>query len=126
MINRAPLLTLWAEITAARLGFDDEEAFDLGTTGGLGVLTSNSISGQVSGSWSAPTSGGLDGLRRVTQEQNSVVKRPATGKALGAATVVATLDSKPLGVQYAGVDSDGRWRSLVEMPPGSHTLRVWA
>jgi len=80
LINHAPVLTLWAAIAAERLGFDDEEAFDLGTTGGLGVLTSNSISGQVSGSWSAPTSGGLDGLRRVTQEQNSVVKRPSRNR----------------------------------------------
>jgi RHS repeat-associated protein len=101
-------------------------AFDLNTAGGLGVLTSLAASGQVSGNWSAPTSGGLDGLRRVAQEQNTVVKRTSTGKALGAATVAATLDSKPLAVQYAGIDSDGRWRSLLEMPPGSHTLRVWA
>src|SRR5439155_27300767 len=101
-------------------------AFDLNTTGGLGVLTSNNVSGQVSASWSAPSSGGLDGLRRVAQEQNTTVKRSATGKALGAATVAATLDSKPLSVQSAVVDSDGRSRSPVEMTPRSHTLRLWA
>jgi RHS repeat-associated protein len=101
-------------------------SFDLGTTGGLGVLTANSASGQTAATWSAPASGGLDGLRRVAQEQNTAVKRSATGKALGAATVAATLDSKPVSVQYAGVDSDGRWRSALEMTPGSHTLRVWA
>jgi RHS repeat-associated protein len=86
------------------------------------VLTSIGLSGQSSGTWSVPGGGGLDGLRQVAQEQNSVVKRAATGKALGAATVGA----KPVGVTYNGVDSDGRWRCLAEMPPGSHTLRVWA
>jgi len=95
-------------------------SFDLGlgTAGGLGVLTSLAASGQVSGNWSAPTNGGLDSLRRVAQEQNSVVKRSATGKALGAPRVAASLDSKPLSVQYAGVDSDRRWPSLLELTPG--------
>ena len=42
-------------------------AFDLNTTGGLGVLTSIGLSGQSSVNWSVPGSGGLDGLHRVAR-----------------------------------------------------------
>jgi len=43
------------------------------------VLTSFGVSGQTTGNRSVP-GGGLDGLRRVAQEQNTVVKRSAAGK----------------------------------------------
>jgi YD repeat-containing protein len=100
--------------------------FDLGASAGLGVLTSASASGQVVGTWSVPGTGGLDGLRRVATENNTVVKRFATGKALGAAAVTATLDNKPVSVSFNGAAADGRWRSTLELTPGSHTLRVSA
>ena len=40
MINRAPVLTLWAAIVAERLGFDREEALSLGKA--VAVLTAQS------------------------------------------------------------------------------------
>jgi RHS repeat-associated protein len=102
-------------------------AIDNGATGGLGILTSQTQSGSQSDTWSVPGSGGLDGVSRVVQSQDTVLNRPAYGTAVGAATVSATLDGKPVSVQFDGPDStDGTWRANLSLFPGSHTLAVSA
>src|SRR5581483_3703593 len=63
---------------------------DNGSTGGLGILTSQAQSGTLSGTWSVPGSGGLDGVSRVAQSQNTLISRPAYGRAPGAGSVSAT------------------------------------
>jgi RHS repeat-associated protein len=101
-------------------------AIDNGSTGGLGILTSQAQSGALSDTWSLP-GGGLDGISRVIQSQNTVLNRPATGTAVGAATVTATLDSNPVNIQFDGPNSlDGTWRANLNLFPGSHTLAVSA
>jgi RHS repeat-associated protein len=100
--------------------------FDNGQAGRLGVLTSIGTPAQSTNNWSAPASGGLDGLSRVAQEQSAILRRPATGKALGAATVSATLDGNAVAVQFDGTAADGRWRANLDLPPGSHTLKLSA
>jgi RHS repeat-associated protein len=96
---------------------------DAGQASGLGVLTANNESGSSAASWN---SGSLDGLSRVTQATNSLISRPATGKALGAATVSVTLDGKPVGVVFDNTDADGRWRCNLDLTAGSHTLALAA
>jgi RHS repeat-associated protein len=99
---------------------------DEGQTGGLGVLTSQTESGSGSASWAVPSSGGLDGLSRVAQAQDSVISRSSYGTAVGAGSVSATLDSKPVNVQFDGSDGGGQWRLNMDLAPGSHTLLVSA
>ena len=106
--------------------FTNIYTFDKGHAGGLGVLTSISTPAQSTNTWSAPASGGLDGLNRVANEQTAILRRPATGLALGAASVSATLDGNPANVQFDGTDAEGRWRAMLDMTPGSHTLRLAA
>ena len=100
---------------------------DNGTTGGLGILTSQAQSGTLSDTWSVPGSGGLDGLSRVVEATDNVITRPAWGTAVGAASVSATLDGKPVSIQSDGPTSvDGSWRASLSLFPGSHTLSVSA
>jgi RHS repeat-associated protein len=106
--------------------FTNNYTYDYGQPGGLGVLTSMGTPAQSTNTWSAPSSGGLDGLNRVAKEQTAILRRPATGLALGAATVSATLDGGPVNVQFDGTAADGRWRAMLDMTPGSHTLRLAA
>ena len=101
-------------------------AFDNGQAGGLGVLTTIGAPAQSTNTWSAPASGGLDGLSRVSQETTAILRRPATGLALGAAKVSATLDGNPVGVQFDGTEADGRWQASLDLVSGSHTLRLSA
>ena len=89
------------------------------------TLTDRAASGSSSAAWNVTAGGGLDGLSRVTQSQNSSVNRPAFGLAAGAGSVWATLDGKPLGVQFDGGDG-GQWRADMEVTSGSHTLQVGA
>jgi RHS repeat-associated protein len=100
--------------------------FDNGQAGRLGVLTSIGTPAQSTNNWSAPASGGLDGLSRVAQEQSAILRRPATGIALGAASVSATLDGNAVAVQFDGTAADGRWRANLDLVPGSHTLKLFA
>jgi RHS repeat-associated protein len=102
---------------------------DNNVAGGLGILTSATESGGKSASWSVPGSGGLDGLSRVAQAQDSLVRRSAIGSANGASTVSASLDGDPLNVQFDGNDvgyRSGIWRLDMDLSPGSHTLNVSA
>ncbi len=122
----AQRLTQEAFNTASGQRLTNNYTIDRGTNGGLGLLTSSAQSGSVSSTWSVPTSGGLDGLSRVAQSQNTTINRPATGLALGAANVAATLDNNPVSVQFDGTDADGRWRASLDLTPGSHTLRLSA
>jgi RHS repeat-associated protein len=101
-------------------------AYDFGQAGGLGVLTSLGSPAQSTNTWSALSSGGLDGFGRVAKEQTAILRRPATGLALGAANVSATFDGNPVGVQFDGTDAEGRWRATLDMASGPHTLRVAA
>ncbi|HWX22414.1 MAG TPA: DUF6531 domain-containing protein [Candidatus Binatia bacterium] len=106
--------------------FTNNYTFDNGQAGGLGNLTSIGTPAQSTNTWSAPVSGGLDGLNRVANEQTAILRRPATGLALGAASVSATLNGNPVSVQFDGTDAEGRWRAMVDMTPGSNTLRLAA
>ena len=106
--------------------FTNNYAFDNGQAGGLGVLTAIGTPAQSTNTWSVKGGGGLDGLSRVSQETTAIIRRPATGLALGAAKVSATLDGNPVGVQFDGTDADGRWRADLDLAPGSHTLRLSA
>jgi RHS repeat-associated protein len=104
--------------------FTNSYTVDNGLVGKLGVLTSISTPAQSSNTWSA--GGGLDALNRVQQEQTALLRRPATGKALGAATVSATLDGNPVDVAFDGSEADGRWRANLDLTSGSHSLRLTA
>jgi RHS repeat-associated protein len=100
---------------------------DNGATGGLGILTSQAQSGTQSDTWSVPSGGGLDGFSRVATSQDTILTRPAYGTAVGAATVSASLDGKPVAVEFDGPKSaDGTWHSSLSLFPGSHTLSVSA
>ena len=102
---------------------------DSGATGGLGILTAATETGGAAGSWTVPTSGGLDGLSRVAQAQDSLVRRSTIGTALGAATLSATLDGNPLNLEFDGyivTYRSGIWRADMDLSPGSHTLNVSA
>jgi hypothetical protein len=81
---------------------------------------------QCTNTWSAPASGGLEGLSRVSQKTTAIIRRPATGLALGAAKVSATLHGNPVGVQFDGEEADGRWRASLYLVWGSHALRLSA
>jgi hypothetical protein len=85
---------------AASQKLTNNYAVDQGQGGALGVLTAQTVSGASSASWAAPASGGLDGLSRVAQAQDSVISRSAYGTAQGAGTVSATLDGHPLSAQF--------------------------
>jgi RHS repeat-associated protein len=109
------------------LRFTNNYTLDNGQAGRLGILTSISTPAQSTNNWLAPASGGLDGLNRVAQEQSAIIRRPATGLALGAGTVTATLDNNPINVLFDSLDaSDGRWRANLDLTPGSHTLKLSA
>ena len=102
---------------------------DNGAAGGLGILTSATESGSVSASWSVPATNGLDGLSRVAQAQDSLIRRSAIGTANGAGAVSATLDGNPLDVQFDGnsvTNDSGFWRVDLDLSPGAHTLAVSA
>ena len=98
---------------------------DRGTTGGLGILTSAAQAGGLAGTWSVP-SGGMDGLSRVAQSQDTLINRPATGLALGAASVSGALDGYPVNVAFDGSDAEGRWRANLDLTGGSHVLKLTA
>jgi len=99
---------------------------DNGASAGLGILTSKAESGTASASWTVPSSGGLDGVSRVAESQNTLINRPAYGLAQGAGTVTATLDGNPVSIQFDGSTGSGQWRANLDMSSGSHTLAVSA
>jgi len=99
---------------------------DNNATGGLGILTSKTEGGAATASWTVPGSGGLDGLSRVAQSQNTLINRPTYGTVQGAGTVTATLDGNPVAVQFDGSGGSGQWRANLDMSSGSHTLSVSA
>lgn len=101
-------------------------AIDNGQSGGLGILTAQTASGAVSTAWTVPSTGGLDSLSRLAQSQNNLINRTAYGLAPGAGTVSATLDSKPLSVEFDGSVGNGNWRADFNTVTGSHTLSVSA
>ena len=88
---------------------------DAGQTGGLGTLTSSTQSGVSAASWVVASSGGLDGLGRVAQAQDSLINRSTYGTAAGAGTVSATLDGKSIGVQFDGPEGGGQWRANMDL-----------
>jgi hypothetical protein len=97
---------------------------DEGQTGGLGVFTSQTEAGSGSAWWTVPSSGGLDGLNRVAQAQDNVISRSTFGMAVGAGSVSATLDSKPVNVQFDGPQGGGQWRANMDLVPGTARGRV--
>ncbi len=54
------------------------------------------------------------------------ISRSSYGTAAGAGMVSATLDGRPLGVQFDGPQGTGQWRTSMDLAPGSHTLLVSA
>lgn len=98
---------------------------DRASSAGLGILTAATESGAGSASWTVPGTGGLDGLSRVVQAQDNSISRPTFGLASGAGTVSATLDGKPVAVQFDG-PRGGQWRAAMDVTSGAHTLHVSA
>jgi RHS repeat-associated protein len=96
---------------------------DSGQTGGLGLLTGRAASGSSSAAWTAAS---LDGFSRVADEQDSLIRRSAYGLAAGAGEVSATLDGKPLSVQFDGPNGSSQWQADMDLGPGAHTLQVSA
>jgi hypothetical protein len=103
LINRAPVLTLWASVVAERLGFKHDEALSLGKA--LAGLTAQS-KGQRLGIFK-PTSKELKKVRE--QELGEAFRVELLGRALPAVNteegVRAVIESKP-------VDPDGVERYL--------------
>jgi RHS repeat-associated protein len=99
---------------------------DFGSSGKLGVVTSAAQSGVFASTWSVPSSGGLDGLRRLSQAQNTLAERPATGRAIGAAVLSAKLNGRPVPLEYDSGNTNGTWRAQMPLCPGQNTFIVSA
>lgn len=101
-------------------------AYDHGTSGGLGVLTAAAqSSSELPGQSGVPSTGGLDGLKRVVQSTNTIVRRTARGTVNGPAFLSAELNDRPISVRH---DSSlaGQWLADVELVAGTNTLEVTA
>ncbi len=100
--------------------------YDQGTAGGLGVLTAASqSSAELPGQWGLPSSGGMDGLSRVVQATNTVVKRTAHGQVNGAASLRADLNNRPLAIRHDSTQA-GQWLADMELVAGTNTLEIIA
>ena len=98
--------------------------YDNGVFAGPGALTA--IGPALGGShWN----GGSDAWLRVNTETNVNIRRPASGRLNGNATVTASLDGvlQPVAI-YSASDPQwaNRWRSTLDVPPGAHQLTVSA
>ena len=101
-------------------------ATDFGNSGRLGIVTSAAQSGVFASTWSVPSSGGLDGLMRVAQAENTLAERPATGRAIGAAVLSAKLNGRPVPLEYDSGNTNGTWRAQMPLCPGQNTFVVSA
>jgi len=95
---------------------------DSGQSGKLGIITSADESGAFSSAWSSS----VDGLRRVNQQQTTLLERPATGRAVGAAVVNATVNGRSVPVSYDPDNTNGSWRANMTLSPGVNALIVSA
>ena len=101
-------------------------AYDQDQPGQLGVLTAASqSSSQLPGQWAVSGSGGLDGLKRITVETNTIVHRGAYGQVNGPAAVRAYLNGRVVGVRNDGTKA-GQWTADLELAVGTNTLTVFA
>jgi RHS repeat-associated protein len=100
--------------------------FDQGQSGQLGVMTAASQSSSLApGQWGVPGSGGLDGLKRVVLETNTVIRRTARGQVNGPATLRGVLNNRPLAICYDATKA-GQWTADLELASGTNTLTVYA
>lgn len=95
-------------------------AYDNGTAGGPGVLTSNGQAGGTNVSWK----GGTDSFSRVNASTNSVAQRQAYGLLNGTANMTALLDGNPMPVTTVGTNDAYEWRAQLALVPGAHQLIV--
>jgi RHS repeat-associated protein len=98
--------------------------YDAGQSSGPGVLTKV---GQASSP--AQWSGIVDGLSRMTNETNNVIRRLAYGRVNGLATISASIDGQPMPVTVVGTGNTtwtNQWRATLELSPGAHQLTATA
>ncbi len=117
-------------LTEERLNLDGSKrwtnsfTYDNGVDSGPGALTMISPA-----SGTARWTGGTDAFSRINTETNSTIRRPASGKVNGPATVTASLDGMPQPISVYSVNDatwTNRWTSTLEVPPGAHQLIVSA
>lgn len=117
-------------LTEERLNLDGSKrwtnsfAYDNGVVSGPGALTKI---GTTSGA--ARWTGGMDAFSRINTETNVNIRRPASGKVNGPATITTSLDGIPQPVAVYSVNDSvwtNRWNSTLEISPGAHQLFVSA
>ena len=121
--------TLSRRLTEERLRLDATKlwtnrfTYDHGAAGGPGVLTR--MAGTNSAAFQTSWKGGTDALLRISNETNTVARRPASGRVNGPATVTVTLGGKPMPVTVTGTNALD-WRTTLELTPGAHQLIAYA
>jgi RHS repeat-associated protein len=99
--------------------------YDAGQAAGPGVLTKAGAGTTNLAQWS----GVVDGLSRMTNETNNVIRRLANGRVNGPATITALLDGQPMPVTVVGTGNPtwtNQWRATLELSPGAHQLTATA
>lgn len=99
--------------------------YDNGSASGPGVLTRSGAPNSGLAQWS----GIVDGLSRMTNETNNVIRRLAHGKVNGPATITASIDGQPMPLTVVGTGNaiwTNQWRVTMELTPGAHQLTATA
>ncbi len=99
--------------------------YDNGAASGPGVLTRAGAAVTNLAQWS----GALDGLSRMTNATNNVIRRLAYGRINGPATITTAIDSQPMPVTIVGTGNTtwtNQWRATLELTPGAHQLTATA
>jgi RHS repeat-associated protein len=99
--------------------------FDNGQAYGPGVLTKVAAPAAGTADWAGAT----DAFLRINTETNANIRRTAYGRFNGPAAITAFLDGRPQPLStHLGNDAQWvmRWRSSLELSPGTHQLTVSA
>lgn len=118
-------------LTEERLNLDGTKrwtnsfTFDNGQAAGPGVLTKAGAGSATLAQWS----GVVDGLARMTNETNNVIRRLAYGRVNGPSTISASVDGQPMPVTVVGTGNTtwtNQWRATLDLTPGAHQLTATA